>query len=85
MTWRTDTGAGRFAGKTDHRHRVARQRTQNAVVEGRDDIGDRVVAGSLNKTGSFVMRADKVGADTLLTDNIAAFVRGEPLRNLVAR
>ena len=28
--------------------------------------GDRVVAGSLNKTGSFVMRADKVGADTLL-------------------
>lgn len=26
-----------------------------------------------------------VGADTLLTDNIAAFVRGEPLRNLVRR
>ena len=28
--------------------------------------GDAVIAGSLNKTGSFVMRADKVGADTLL-------------------
>ena len=29
-------------------------------------IGDRVVGGSLNTTGSFVMQAQKVGADTLL-------------------
>jgi Cu+-exporting ATPase len=29
--------------------------------------GDKVIAGSLNKTGSFVMRAEKVGADTLLS------------------
>jgi Cu+-exporting ATPase len=29
--------------------------------------GDKVVAGSINKTGSFVMRAEKVGADTLLS------------------
>jgi Cu+-exporting ATPase len=28
--------------------------------------GDPVIGGSLNKTGSFVMRADKVGADTVL-------------------
>ena len=28
--------------------------------------GAKVIAGSINKTGSFVMRADKVGADTLL-------------------
>jgi P-type Cu+ transporter len=28
--------------------------------------GAKVVAGAINKTGSFVMRADKVGADTLL-------------------
>jgi Cu+-exporting ATPase len=28
---------------------------------------DKVIAGSLNKSGSFVMRADKVGADTLLS------------------
>jgi Cu+-exporting ATPase len=28
--------------------------------------GDQVVAGSINKTGAFIMRADKVGADTLL-------------------
>ncbi|MFI4964326.1 MAG: heavy metal translocating P-type ATPase [Caulobacterales bacterium] len=27
----------------------------------------RVIAGSLNKTGSFIMRAEKVGADTLLS------------------
>jgi Cu+-exporting ATPase len=29
-------------------------------------VGDRVVAGTLNQSASFVMRADKVGADTLL-------------------
>ena len=29
--------------------------------------GAKVVAGSINKTGSFVMRAEKVGADTLLS------------------
>ena len=29
--------------------------------------GAKVIAGSLNKTGSFVMRAEKVGADTLLS------------------
>jgi Cu+-exporting ATPase len=28
--------------------------------------GDSVIAGALNKTGSFVMRAEKVGADTML-------------------
>jgi Cu+-exporting ATPase len=28
--------------------------------------GDKVVAGSLNRTGAFVMRAEKVGAETLL-------------------
>jgi Cu+-exporting ATPase len=30
------------------------------------EAGAKVIAGSLNKTGSFVMRAEKVGADTLL-------------------
>jgi Cu+-exporting ATPase len=29
-------------------------------------LGGKVIAGSINKTGSFVMRAEKVGADTLL-------------------
>ncbi len=31
------------------------------------EAGAEVIAGSLNKTGSFLMRADKVGADTLLS------------------
>uniref|UniRef100_B0SXH5 Copper-translocating P-type ATPase n=1 Tax=Caulobacter sp. (strain K31) TaxID=366602 RepID=B0SXH5_CAUSK len=30
------------------------------------EAGGKVIAGSINKTGSFVMRAEKVGADTLL-------------------
>jgi len=29
--------------------------------------GGKVIAGSINKTGSFIMRAEKVGADTLLS------------------
>src|SRR5690242_20026893 len=31
------------------------------------DAGARVIAGTLNQSGSFVMRADKVGRDTLLS------------------
>jgi Cu+-exporting ATPase len=31
------------------------------------EAGGKVIAGSLNKTGSFIMRAEKVGADTLLS------------------
>ena len=51
--------------------------------------GDSVVAGSLNTTGSFVMRADKVGADTLLAqivDLVAAAQRSRaPIQRLVDR
>src|SRR5664279_5661388 len=31
------------------------------------EAGGKVIAGSINRTGSFVMRAEKVGADTLLS------------------
>ncbi len=31
------------------------------------EAGGKVIAGSINKTGSFLMRAEKVGADTLLS------------------
>ncbi|HJV40089.1 heavy metal translocating P-type ATPase [Caulobacter sp.] len=31
------------------------------------ELGGKVIAGSINKTGSFVMRAERVGADTLLS------------------
>ncbi len=51
--------------------------------------GDAVVAGSLNTTGSFVMRADKVGADTLLAQIVqlvAAAQRSRaPIQRLVDR
>lgn len=30
-------------------------------------VGDNVIGGTLNQTGSFVMRADKVGSDTMLS------------------
>ena len=49
-------------------------------------VGDKVVAGSLNTTGSFVMRAEKVGADTLLAqivDMVAAAQRSRaPIQRL---
>lgn len=35
------------------------------------NMGDRVTAGTLNQTGSFVMRAERVGRDTLLARIIA--------------
>ncbi|OYU69301.1 MAG: copper-translocating P-type ATPase [Alphaproteobacteria bacterium PA2] len=31
------------------------------------EVGGKVIAGSINTTGSFIMRAEKVGADTLLS------------------
>ena len=33
--------------------------------------GDRVIGGTINQTGSFVMRADRVGRDTLLAQIVA--------------
>ena len=49
------------------------------------DIGDRVVAGSLNKTGSFVMRADKVGADTLLAQIVQMVAQAQRSRAPIQR
>ena len=47
--------------------------------------GDRVVAGSLNKTGSFVMRADKVGADTLLAQIVQMVAQAQRSRAPIQR
>jgi Cu+-exporting ATPase len=38
---------------------------------------DQVIGATINQTGSFVMRAEKVGADTLLAQ-IAKMVNGSP-------
>src|SRR5579859_6094441 len=47
------------------------------------EAGARVIAGTLNQSGSFVMRADKVGRETLLAQIVhgrgcAAFARADP-------
>ena len=48
-------------------------------------VGDRVVAGSLNTTGSFIMRADKVGADTLLSQIVQMVAQAQRSRAPIQR
>jgi Cu+-exporting ATPase len=47
--------------------------------------GDKVIAGSLNKTGSFVMRAEKVGADTLLSRIVQMVAQAQRSRAPIQR
>ncbi|MET0273028.1 MAG: copper-translocating P-type ATPase, partial [Phenylobacterium sp.] len=47
--------------------------------------GDPVVAGSLNATGSFVMRADKVGAETLLAQIVQMVASAQRSRAPIQR
>ncbi|HEX5775597.1 MAG TPA: heavy metal translocating P-type ATPase [Caulobacteraceae bacterium] len=47
--------------------------------------GAKVVAGSLNKTGSFVMRAEKVGADTLLAQIVQMVAQAQRSRAPIQR
>ncbi|OHC92310.1 MAG: copper-translocating P-type ATPase [Sphingomonadales bacterium RIFCSPHIGHO2_01_FULL_65_20] len=49
------------------------------------EIGSNVVGGSLNKTGSFVMRADKVGADTLLSRIVQMVAQAQRSRAPIQR
>ncbi|MDI1326529.1 MAG: heavy metal translocating P-type ATPase [Brevundimonas sp.] len=49
------------------------------------EVGDKVVAGSLNKTGSFVMRADKVGAETLLARIVQMVAQAQRSRAPIQR
>ena len=49
------------------------------------DVGDRVVAGALNTTGSFIMRADKVGADTLLSQIVQMVAQAQRSRAPIQR
>ena len=48
-------------------------------------VGDGVIAGSLNRTGAFVMRADKVGADTLLAQIVQMVARAQRSRAPIQR
>ena len=47
--------------------------------------GDKVVGGSINKTGSFVMRADKIGADTLLAQIVQMVAQAQRSRAPIQR
>jgi len=49
------------------------------------EVGDRVVAGALNKSGSFIMRADKVGADTLLAQIVQMVAQAQRSRAPIQR
>jgi Cu+-exporting ATPase len=47
--------------------------------------GDRVVAGSINRTGAFIMRAEKVGADTLLAQIVQMVAQAQRSRAPIQR
>ncbi len=49
------------------------------------DVGAKLVAGSLNTTGSFVMRAEKVGADTLLSQIVHLVAQAQRSRAPIQR
>ena len=47
--------------------------------------GDRVIAGTLNQTGSFVMRAEKIGRDTVLAQIVQMVATAQRSRAPIAR
>jgi Cu+-exporting ATPase len=49
------------------------------------EVGAKVVAGSLNKTGSFIMRAEKVGAGTLLSQIVQMVAQAQRSRAPIQR
>ncbi len=49
------------------------------------EAGAKVVGGSINKTGSFVMRAEKVGADTLLSQIVQMVAQAQRSRAPIQR
>ncbi len=49
------------------------------------DMGAKVIGGSLNQTGSFVMRADKVGSDTILAQIVRMVAEAQRSRAPIQR
>ncbi len=49
------------------------------------EVGAKIVAGSLNTTGSFVMRAEKIGADTLLAQIVHMVAQAQRSRAPIQR
>ncbi|MDO8297237.1 MAG: heavy metal translocating P-type ATPase [Caulobacter sp.] len=48
-------------------------------------VGEAVIGGAINKTGSFIMRADKVGADTLLSQIVQMVAQAQRSRAPIQR
>ena len=49
------------------------------------EIGEPVIGGAINKTGSFIVRADKVGADTLLSQIVQMVAQAQRSRAPIQR
>ncbi|MFN9847596.1 MAG: heavy metal translocating P-type ATPase [Alphaproteobacteria bacterium] len=49
------------------------------------EVGDKVVGGAINQTGSFLMRAEKVGADTLLSQIVQMVAQAQRSRAPIQR
>jgi Cu+-exporting ATPase len=49
------------------------------------DVGDKVVGGALNQTGGFLMRAEKVGRDTLLAQIVDMVAKAQRSRAPIQR
>jgi Cu+-exporting ATPase len=49
------------------------------------DAGEKVIAGTLNQRGSFLMRADKVGGDTLLSQIVQLVAKAQRSRAPIQR
>jgi P-type Cu+ transporter len=49
------------------------------------EAGDRVIGGTVNGTGALVMRADKVGSDTMLSQIVAMVSEAQRSRALIQR
>jgi Cu+-exporting ATPase len=49
------------------------------------EVGDKVIAGTINQSGSFVMRADKVGRDTLLSQIVKMVAEAQRSRAPIQR
>ncbi|MBI1198894.1 MAG: heavy metal translocating P-type ATPase [Phenylobacterium sp.] len=49
------------------------------------EAGDKVVGGAINRTGSFVMRAEKVGAETLLSQIVQMVAQAQRSRAPIQR
>jgi Cu+-exporting ATPase len=54
-------------------------------MPGRKDVGAKVIAGTLNTTGSFLMRAERVGRDTMLSQIVQMVAAAQRSRAPIQR